>query len=139
MKSSSVADPGSIRGGASKFPDLSCASVDPEDEEVLSSFQVDSNQFDSGSFASRCSVHLIHEAVSKFDEQKRDIVKSIGFEGILYFPAIKQFNRRFALWLMSCVHAETSSLHIGQHISLRFNKLDVGHVFGIPSSGKRII
>jgi len=64
-----------------------------------SRFPVDSSLFECGSFASRCSVRLIHEVVSKFDSQKRDLVKSIGFQGILHFPPIMQFNRKFALWL----------------------------------------
>jgi len=42
-------------------------------------FPVDSVRLESGSFASRCSVRLIHEVVSKFDSQKIDLVKSTGF------------------------------------------------------------
>lgn len=76
---------------------------------------MDSSLYECGSFAYRCSVRLIHEVVSKFDVQKRDLVKSIGFQGILHFPAIKQFNRKFVLWLMSCVNEDSSTLSIGQH------------------------
>jgi hypothetical protein len=95
--------------------------------------------FECGSFASRSSIRLVHEVVSKFDLQKGEVVKSIGFEGILHFPPIKQYNRKFALWLMSCVNEEFSSLVIGQHMSISFTKGDVGHVFGIPSSGKSVL
>lgn len=55
---------------------------------------MDTARYECGSFASRCSVRLIHEAVSKFDSSKRGLVKSIGFEGILHSPLpIKQINR----------------------------------------------
>lgn len=77
--------------------------------------------------------------MSNFDDYKKDLVKLIGFEGILHFPDIKQFNRRFILWLMSCVKAESSSLCIGDHIVIRFTKSDAAHVLRIPCAGKSVI
>ena len=40
---------------------------------------------------------------------------------------------------MSCVNEESCTLNIGEHISIRFTKTDVGHVIGIPLSGKRVL
>jgi hypothetical protein len=40
---------------------------------------------------------------------------------------------------MSCVNEESCTLNTGGHISIRFTKSDVGHVIGIPSSGKRVL
>lgn len=76
---------------------------------------------------------MIHEVVSNFDLYKKEIVKSCGFGGILEFPSIKQFNRRFVLWLMSCVNSESCTLNVGEQIGIRFTKSDVGHVLGIPA------
>lgn len=100
---------------------------------------MDAARFESGSFASRCSVRLIHEVVSKFDLKKRDLVKSTGFEGILHFPCIKQINRKFGLWLMSSVDESSQTLVIGDNIRIKFSKEDVGKVIGIPCAGKRIL
>lgn len=100
---------------------------------------VDSAKIESGSFVSRCSVRLIFEVMSKFDSQKRDLVKSVGFEGILHFTSIKQFDRKFSLWLMSCVDEHSSTINIGHHISLPFSMDDVGHIFGIPFSGRSVL
>ncbi|CAD6232326.1 unnamed protein product [Miscanthus lutarioriparius] len=92
-----------------------------------------------GASGTGCSVRLIHEVVSKFDLKKRDLVKSTGFEGILHFPCIKQINRKFGLWLMSCVDESSQTLVIGDNIGIKFSKEDVGKVIGIPCAGKRIL
>lgn len=94
---------------------------------------------EGSSLTSRCCVRLIHEVVSKFDKVKRDLVQSTGFGGMLYFPPMKQINRKFALWLMSCVDEVSSSIVIGEHIHLKFSKEDVATVFGIPCSGKSVL
>lgn len=94
---------------------------------------------EGSSLASRCCVRLIHEVVCKFDNTKRELVQSTGFGGMLYFPPMKQINRKFAHWLMSCVDEVSSSIVIGDHINLKFSKEDVATVFGIPCSGKSVL
>lgn len=77
--------------------------------------------------------------MKNFDARKKELVKSSGFGGILHFPCIKQVNRKFGLWLMSCVDVSTSSLVVGQNTRIRFCKEDVAYVFGIPCAGKKIV
>lgn len=55
------------------------------------------------------------------------------------FPLIKQFNRRYVLWLMSGVKYETCTLIVGDEIKIKFTKSDVGDVLGIQCSGKRVV
>lgn len=99
----------------------------------------DSYRSEGSSLSSRCCVRLINEVVRKFDKTKRDIVQSTGFGGMLYFPPVKQINRKFAHWIMSCVDELSSSIVIGEHINIKFCKEDVATVFGIPCSGKSVL
>ncbi|CAL4943398.1 unnamed protein product [Urochloa decumbens] len=99
----------------------------------LESFPIDS----SGALT-RCSVKAVNEVLSCFDSKKRDLVKSIGFEGLLYVPAIKQINRRLSVWLMSRVDVERHEIVVAQDRRIRFYKEDVGMIFGIPCCGKRV-
>ena len=64
-----------------------------------------------------------------------ELVTSIGFQGLLFFPNIRNLNRKFILWLMDRVDPLTSSLEIDDKRRIEFDKHDVGHVFGIPTSG----
>jgi len=64
-----------------------------------------------------------------------ELVTSIGFQGLLFFPNIRNLNRKFILWLMVRVDPLTSSLEIDDKRRIEFDKHDVGHVFGIPTSG----
>lgn len=102
------------------------------------SLPVEAAMYESGSFASRCSARVVHDVVSNFPDYKKELVKSLGFEGILHLPDIKQVNRRFVLWLMSAVKVESSSLLVGDNIDIKFTKHDVAHVFGIPCTGKSV-
>jgi hypothetical protein len=54
-----------------------------------------STTMDTGSSASWCSVRLIHEVVSTFGAQQKDLVRDVGFDGLLHFPSLKQINLRF--------------------------------------------
>ncbi|KAL6873536.1 hypothetical protein ACP4OV_013618 [Aristida adscensionis] len=97
--------------------------------------------------ASRTAARLVHEVVSSLDERKRRVVRSIGFEGMLHFPAMGHINRRFSAWLMYRVELDAAAgpaLAVagggggggGRRIGLA--REDVALVFGIPCSGKSV-
>jgi len=88
--------------------------------------------------SSRSSIRQLHDVLSSFDAQKREVVRSIGFEGILLFPALKQINRRFAVWLMSKVDPVTQTIAIDSSKQLYFSKKDIDRVFGIPCNGRSV-
>jgi len=67
-----------------------------------------------------------------------ELVRSIGFGGLLMFPALRQINLRFSVWLMSKVDPLSQTLVIDSEKKLPFNKEDVERVFGIPSSGNSV-
>nr|CAB3449396.1 unnamed protein product [Digitaria exilis] len=88
--------------------------------------------------SAKSSVKLLYDIISRFDDFKRDLVKSIGFGGILCFPPLRQLNRRFAVWLMSKVDPRSQTLVIDDSRRIRFTKEDVFRVFGIPCSGRSV-
>ncbi|OQU78177.1 uncharacterized protein LOC8076993 isoform X1 [Sorghum bicolor] len=94
---------------------------------------------DTGSVASRCSVRLIHEVVSTFGSQKKELVRAVGFQGLLYFPSLKQINLRFSAWLMSRVDESSQTILIGDGTCIHFDKDDIAKVFGIPVGGMSIV
>ena len=93
---------------------------------------------DARPIQARCSVKAIHDIISTFDDRKRKLVESIGFGGLLKFPPIKSTNRRFSAWLMGMVDIRKSCLTLLDGSSLKFSSKDIGLIFGIPASGKKI-
>ncbi|KAK3154544.1 hypothetical protein QOZ80_2BG0191930 [Eleusine coracana subsp. coracana] len=96
-------------------------------------------KFDGQAVISRCSVRSVHEVISRFDCNKRKLVNETGFGGLLHFPPLRQMNHRFSVWLMSKVDEESQALVLDDRRIIRFSKVDVGLVFGIPCSGKRVV
>lgn len=66
------------------------------------------------------------------------LVRSIGFDGLLHMPLLKQINLRFSTWLMTRVDELSQTLLISDGIRINFDKDDVARVFGIPASGRSI-
>ncbi|CAL4994767.1 unnamed protein product [Urochloa decumbens] len=86
--------------------------------------------------AARCSFSHVHDVIQRLDARKRDLVKEIRFEGLLFFPGIRKFDRRFIIWLMCQVDALVQTLVLWEDVRLKFDKFDVARVFGIPCTGK---
>ncbi|CAL4999831.1 unnamed protein product [Urochloa decumbens] len=88
--------------------------------------------------SARCSFGQLHDVIQRFDEKKRGLVEEAGFGGLLQFPAIRQVDRRFLVWLMCRVDALTETLVINEHQKIKFHKSDVAKVFGVPCGGLTI-
>lgn len=74
-----------------------------------------------------------------FGPEKKDLVRAVGFHGLLNFASIKQINLHFSAWLMSRVDELSQSLHIVDGTRIHFTKDDIATVFGIPSTGWSIL
>lgn len=74
--------------------------------------------YDGGFVTSRCSVRILHEVITCFDDRKRDLVKSIGFGGILSLPFLPKINRKFSTWLMKNVDEVEKAIVISENMKL---------------------
>ncbi|CAN6210326.1 unnamed protein product [Urochloa humidicola] len=88
--------------------------------------------------AARCSFSQMFDVVNGFDAAKRALVEETGFGGLLKFPALKQIDRRFALWLMCRVDVVARTLVLDESRKIKLNKCDVSHVFGVPCTGRLV-
>ncbi|RLN24563.1 hypothetical protein C2845_PM07G01500 [Panicum miliaceum] len=93
---------------------------------------------DSRTGIPRSSIHNVYKIISGLSERKKELVESIGFGGLLHFPAIQQINRKFSLWLMSRVNGLNDILSISEDISIQIDKEDIAKVFGIPCGGTKV-
>jgi hypothetical protein len=73
---------------------------------------------------------MVHEVVSALDETKRQLVRDIGFEGLLHFPIANHFDRKLALTLMCRIDTFSIRLVMGNGETIPFDKSDVGKIFG---------
>ena len=88
--------------------------------------------------SSRSSIKHLYDVIPCFDERKKELVRAIGFGGILDFPPLRQINWRFAVWLMSSVDPSSQTLVIDPANRTKFNKVDVDRAVGIPCRGRSI-
>jgi len=115
-----------------------CLELFPPGEVCVTNGSKSSNKFDVSVASSRSSIKQLFDVLSSLDENKKQLVRSIGFGGLLMFPALRQINRRFSVWSMSKVDPLSQTLVIDSEKKLPFNKEDVERVFGIPSSGNSV-
>ncbi|CAL5051405.1 unnamed protein product [Urochloa decumbens] len=88
--------------------------------------------------SSRSSFCHLHDVIQGFSDKKRELVRETGFGGLLQFPAIRQVDRRFVVWLMCRVDSVASSLVLRNDVTIKFGNVDVNRVFGIPCAGKKV-
>ncbi|KAK3141180.1 hypothetical protein QOZ80_4BG0330500 [Eleusine coracana subsp. coracana] len=119
--------PEEIRESPGEGVDLDCTEWKSDDEKA-----------DSWGVTSRCAVRQVFQVVSCFDSRKKQLVRSVGFGGLLEFPPLASVNRRFSVWLMSRVEVTDQSIVIEDGKRLPFLKEDIGLVFGIPSAGMNV-
>ena len=92
-----------------------------------------------GVAACRYSIRHLYDVITAFDDVKRTLVEAIGFGGLLEFPAVRQINRQFSVWLMSKVNHSSHEIVLDPDRILRFSKEDVAVVFGIPCTGNKVL
>jgi len=119
VEPSSSAPSGRSRGGGSFTP----SSPNSSDEEAASVSNI----------TNQCSPKSVFSLVSKFSAFKKEIVREIGFGGILDTPCISKLNFRLSAWLLSKLDCEESCLVFGPSRRIYVHEDDVGIVLGIPS------
>ncbi|KAI4985403.1 hypothetical protein ZWY2020_018033 [Hordeum vulgare] len=87
---------------------------------------------------SRSSIKKMKGLVDRLCEQKRCLVREMGFEGLLHLPVVTRSNRKQSMWLMSKIDEKASAMVIDARRDLPFNDGDVGKVLGVPSVGSPI-
>lgn len=80
----------------------------------------------------------VHKVVNELDSNRREIVQSLGFGGLLDFPNIGDTFKQFGCWLLGKVDVAGSELVVDDDIRVSLSPDQVGAVFSIPCSGRRI-
>lgn len=76
--------------------------------------------------------------IGKFDKEKSDLVRSIGFGGLLELPQINGIDRRFTRWLLSRVNCDSRTLRVGNNLDVELSPRNVHRVLGIPFEGMEV-
>jgi hypothetical protein len=100
------------------------------EEDVYSDAEQD---YDGDCTAStKSSVKRVASVISKFTEKKRELVKSIGFGGLLELNQINKVSRRFTIWLLSRLDPENRTIEVDGEIQVEMVDFDVHRILGIP-------
>jgi hypothetical protein len=79
----------------------------------------------SNTITSHCSHISVYMLVSKFSEYKKEIVRQIGFGGILDLPCISKVNMKFSSRLMSKLDTEESCIVISESRRIYIHEKDL--------------
>lgn len=87
--------------------------------------------------SSPCSPKAVHKVISRFSPEKKQLVRSIGFGGLLELPLHRKIGHRFSLWLLTKVVRDAAGASASQPAAagIPFYPHDVSKVFGVPSGG----
>ncbi|CAO2172170.1 unnamed protein product [Urochloa humidicola] len=115
---------------SSSAPGLRCTSSSSNAPQ--SPLRNDDDDLFSSSITNRCSPKIVHALVSKLSEFKKQLVREIGFAGILDVPCITKVNLKLSAWLLSKLDTKDSELVFSESRRIYIHEKDVGIVFGIP-------
>uniref|UniRef100_A0A0A9AN99 Aminotransferase-like plant mobile domain-containing protein n=1 Tax=Arundo donax TaxID=35708 RepID=A0A0A9AN99_ARUDO len=87
----------------------------------------------SSGVTSRCLVRSVYGVVSQLSEFKKQVIRDLGFGGLLYLPSIFKVNLKFSIWLLSRLDPTTSEIVLDENRRILVYEKDVGTVFGIPA------
>lgn len=91
--------------------------------------------------SSPCSPKAVHKVISRFSPEKKQLVRSIGFGGLLELPLHRKVGHRFSLWLLTKVARDAAGAQpaaAGKVAGIPFYPHDVSKVFGVPSGGRPV-
>ncbi|CAN6285601.1 unnamed protein product [Urochloa humidicola] len=91
---------------------------------------------DGTSPISRSSVTHVAYIVGKFNQAKQDLVREIGFHGILELPQIAKVDRKFTMWLLTKLNPETKCIVVNDQEVTDVNDFEVARIMGIPCGNK---
>jgi len=87
---------------------------------------------------SRSSVTHVAYIVSKFNDVKKNLVKEIGFGGILELPQITKVDRKFTLWLLTKVDPEKHCIIVNDQCIADVIDFEVARIMGIPCGTREV-
>uniref|UniRef100_M0W185 Uncharacterized protein n=1 Tax=Hordeum vulgare subsp. vulgare TaxID=112509 RepID=M0W185_HORVV len=112
------------------------------DLEELEAQNTELNEFNAvqGPIAvtSRISVQKLCNVFSQFNDFKKQLIRDIGFGGVLAIKTLPKLNLKFSSCLMEKVNPETREILIEDYRAIMFSSQDVSNVFGIPCGAKKI-
>ncbi|KAI4984982.1 hypothetical protein ZWY2020_017612 [Hordeum vulgare] len=73
-----------------------------------------------------------------FNDFKKQLIRDIGFGGVLAIKTLPKLNLKFSSCLMEKVNPETREILIEDYRAIMFSSQDVSNVFGIPCGAKNI-
>jgi hypothetical protein len=82
---------------------------------------------------------MVYSVISQFDQQKRNIVTSMGWGGTLSMRLISKLSVRHMVWLLGMVDEVRQAIILGPDKVFKFNETDVEKIFGIPAAGTNVI
>ncbi|XP_048533959.1 uncharacterized protein LOC125512911 [Triticum urartu] len=94
--------------------------------------------------SSPCSPKAVHKVISRFSLEKKQLVRSIDFGGLLELPLHRKVGHRFSLWLLTKVVRDAAGASasqpaaVGKVAGIPFCPQDVSKVFGVPSGGRPV-
>ncbi|PNT66671.1 hypothetical protein BRADI_3g15448v3 [Brachypodium distachyon] len=88
---------------------------------------------------SRTSAKTLYWIIKKFNPIKRQLVKEIGFGGLLELPLWNSISRIFSTWLLGQVDCIDFTIVLDAARRLQFTPQDVNKVFGIPCGHRDVL
>lgn len=88
---------------------------------------------------SRSSAKRVAAVVGKFSDEKKQLVRDIGFGGILLMPQINKTPRKFTVWLLSKVDIATRSIVVNGQCKVKITDRAFERVLGIPCGPKKLV
>ncbi|KAL6639065.1 hypothetical protein ACP70R_022795 [Stipagrostis hirtigluma subsp. patula] len=81
------------------------------------------------------SVNRVVRVFGTFNGEKAELVKEIGFGGLMHLRKQDRFDRQFALWLLSSMDHTNGSFRMKDGSILEITDFDVHLVLGLPFGG----
>ncbi|KAL6615921.1 hypothetical protein ACP70R_038191 [Stipagrostis hirtigluma subsp. patula] len=86
-------------------------------------------------FNSSFSVNRIARVFGSLNGEKADLLREIGFAGLMHVRHQERFDRQFAFWLLNSMDHTNGSIAMKDGSNLELTDFDVHLVLGLPFSG----
>lgn len=94
-----------------------------------------SQSIDIDSLVFLSSSQVVWDVTRMFDSEKKKLVESIGFGGLLQLPNIISNDKSFSIWLLRNLKWFTGSLCVGEDINLILESEHTGKIIGLNHTG----
>ncbi|PAN19765.2 hypothetical protein PAHAL_3G298000 [Panicum hallii] len=84
------------------------------------------------------SARKVNMIVSKFGELKKNLVRNIGFGGILDLPLFNKVDRKFTIWILSRIDCLRWVIVVNGEDQTDIVDMDVQRILGIPCGSRAV-